>query len=120
LSPASVFASAEEFADLLNSANDSGVSRKQSAWEKRSSVEDARDQPKGRPRKGAGGAGKSVGYKPAPAPGRAGAKGAPKKSGAPSEKPSFKQMKRKQMDSKGSSSKKKGGGGKHKGKKQKH
>ena len=30
-----IFASAEEFADLLNNANDSGVNKKQAAWESR-------------------------------------------------------------------------------------
>lgn len=110
-----MFASAEEFADLLNAANDPTVSVKQSAWEKQRSIESARDQPKGGKRYGAGKGMKSsdVGYKPAPAPSRAGSRSVSKKQGGsgPSvaEKPSFKAMKRKHMESKGASSKKKGG-----------
>ena len=103
---ASVFASADEFADLLNSANDTGVSVKQSAWEKRAALED-------RPKKG-GGAG---GYKAAPKVSGGGAGKGAKKGGrglATPEKPSFKQ-KRKAAEASGGSHKKgggkKGGGG---------
>ena len=110
---ASVFASAEEFADLLNQANDTGKSRKQSAWEKRSSLEQSRDQPKGRSKSS------SIGYQSAPAPGRSGKKSVSKKQGggAAAEKPSFKALKRKHMESQGKSNKK---GGKRPTKKRKH
>jgi len=102
---ASVFASAEEFADLLNSANDTGVSAKQSAWEKQRSEPEERGS-----RRGGRGA---SGYKAAPKPGGSKKKGGGAPGGVVPEKPSFK---RKLAEARASSGKKGKGGGGGKGK----
>jgi ribosome biogenesis protein MAK21 len=119
-SSASVFASAEEFADLLNAANETGVSAKQSAWEKRSSIEERGGRGgggRGRAgRGGRGGGGEEGGYKSAPKPGNKKGKhgaggGGAATSGQTPEKPSFKRKLAEARASSGRSGKKKGGGG---------